>query len=213
MELTTHPQECLGFNIVFKGPKNVAELEAAVGKDAALKAYMLAYSYKRNAAMYPAICKKLEELTGEARIGVPATKADGTPKFDENGVQEKDYSGSTGETPMKYLNRIRTDTRFKDLLTDEAVRSIIEEVSTETGEWTATTVSDRIPAKAFYDVADKVLAKITAGQGTAEESTAKIEAKLGGSFQSMFGEFNRDNLARAAKAIDAKAREEAANDI
>lgn len=200
MTTRKYPQNCLGVTVQFDGPSTVQELESIVGANAAIEAYMTAYGYQRNQAMYPLICEKIEGLTGEER------------KSKTEGEGEKAKKVFT-ETAGAYINRLQSSDTFKDVLTDAELAKIVNETNAEVGPWTFKPVSDRKPAVPFYLTADNVLAKISAGQATQEQCIAKIESTLGGDFASMFGEFNRDNLARAAKAIDEKKRKEAAEEL
>ena len=209
MQTRKYKQVFLGIPLTFDGPALVSELEAIVGKDACIEAFMTAYSYQRSTQMSDPFCQKLEQLTGEERKYEVAKDGEGKPKTDRDGNVVKTYT----ETPGKFLARLQTDERFRDVLTDAEVAKIAEEVSVDQGPWTFKVVSDRKPAAAYYELADSTLAKIDAGLSTQADSIAKIEAKLGVDFAATFGEYNRDNLARAAKAIADKRARETADDM
>lgn len=188
----------LGFNLTFAGPDTAVAIENAIGKPGACEdAYMQVYAYhNRGPAFRKAYAEALAKETGIERK-TRVEKAEG-----------KEDKTINDETEQEFLNRVYAT---EGAITEADALALAQTVNDALGDWSPVAISDRKPAKPFYDKADEALAAITNGKSTPERITTNIEAKLGIVFVSQYGEFTRDNLARAMKALDEKARQDASN--
>jgi len=214
MSLISYPFNCLGKELSFNAPATAEEIDRIVGKPGACaNAFMLnAYAYQdRNPTLREAVAKAIEEETGVARGAEQAKNAKGELRVDENGKPIMRFT----ESEQTYVNRVMAATADAPAaLSEERFSEILIEQNELIGDWQPSEGGrDSKPKKEFYDLADVALGHIKADRTTNERLSANIGAKLGVAFESAFGEVNRDNLARAFKAIDAKAKREAQADI
>lgn len=211
----------LGFNLDFTGPATAEEIGRIVGNPAAAaEAFMRIYAYQdRNVSFREKFAEGLEALTGQKRLSHEETsKKDGTvsTKFDE--------------TEQDFYNRLLVGKAYDangELTVDipkldpADASKVAYEVNATLGDWSPSVGSDRKPAQPYYELADAYLGKIATGEispttgepVTADSISANLEAKLGVSFAAQFGDFNRDNLARALKAWDEKKKQLAKSEL
>ncbi len=193
--LSTYTFVSLGRELTFRGPANLADLEKIVGEGEGIKAYMRLYGYERNRPVYEKLVEKVEAHTGEKR----AHHINQGKKDAEKEIKVYD------ETEKKFIDRMIAAKK----ITQEEVDAYHNEVNQELGDWSYDPTTSRKPAQKFYDLADDALLKIEnkvqsrSGTIASEENyKAGFEKKLGIVWDSAYGEFNRDNLARAFKDVE-----------
>ena len=195
--LAPYKYNVLGFELSFNGPSTAAEIATITGNPkAAEEAFMTQYAYQdRGPEFRDLFSKEVENLSGIKRKTKPNTMKDGTVRdvYDE--------------TEAAFLSRVREakNDAGVPLITEVYLLTLANTINEQLGDWSPS-VGGRSskPSKAFYELADGALAKIGAGQSSPEKFVSNVEAFLNVSFESTFGEFNRDNVARAFKAIDEK---------
>ncbi len=202
MEKRIYNFSSIGFALSFEGPALAADIDRILGNPSATEeAFMQQYVYQDRAPEFrKALVERLIEHTGVAR----KTKAADPAKPDAKPVWD--------ETEAEYINRVELIKGDNDLpvLTEADKLTIANEVNEAIGEWSPTTSSrSSKPAKKYYDFADGLIAKIAGGHTTAEKVIANFEAKIQAPFSRQYGEFNRDNLARAVKDVQERAAAEA----
>lgn len=177
----------MGFTFTFNGPATAEEIGRITGNpNAAAEAFMQQYCYQdRNVQFRDKFVEAVAAHIGEGRKSHEATLKSGESKtvYDE--------------TEQDYFNRVKAEGK----LSDEDASRIANEVNQSIGDYSPSVGSDRKPAKKFYDDADAILAKVAAGESTSERVIANLESKMSISFESQFGDWSRDNLARALKAL------------
>lgn len=197
----------LGFVMSFNAPANGADINRIVGREGAVEeSYFTLYAYQdRNKVFRQKFAEALEAETGVKRLTEEKpSKKEGEPA-----------KIVFAETEDEYYNRLTLPAGegLPAAITEAQATVIANRVNDEIGDWSFTASNRQRVAQAYYDKADQLLAKIGAGQGTVEESTKKIETYLGVVFSSYFGEWNRDNVARAMKEINDKAVRDAENSL
>ena len=201
----TYEFKCLGITGNFVGPADVEDIERIVGKPGICQEmFMQDYTYQdRNKQLRESLATAVASLTGVAR----------KTKTDDKGKE------SFTESEQEYINRLMTtkideaDTNSLFVLSTEDLTRLWHETNNAIGEWSPGASSSRKPAAVFYAQADDILGKIAGGYITADgnpasaaRTTAKLEAFLQVDFAAVYGDFNRDNLARALR--DKKDKEE-----
>lgn len=201
MQLRSYTFVSHGRELTFRGPALLADLEKTVGQNAAIEAYFTAYGYDRNRDVYAKVVEKAEAATGEKRLHhTTKSKRDETKHITVYDETEKKF--------MERITAMKDSTKHGFVVTEEVWTQWLREANEEIGDWQYKPGSDRKPAEKFYTLADEILLRIENktdnGKGAASEEGYRrgIENKLGVDFQSVFGDWNRDNLARALKAVD-----------
>lgn len=200
MDQTTYYVNVYGVELPYKGPAKVEDIETLAGDPGCCqRAFMRADDYSgRMPEIRGRLSKALEELSGVKRL----TKDNG------NQVNDKD------ESDKDFLDRLEGS----KAITEDQKLQLLHKINEELGDKTSfDSTSQRKPAAKYYEMADGALAKIAAGATapdgetcTNERTISKIQARLKVDFASAFGEFNRDNLARAYKAVEERAQRELA---
>lgn len=184
-----------GNELSFTGPAKIADVEKFTGENAVIEAFFTAYGYERNRPLYLNTVARIEEHTSQKRKQhTRQGKKDAEKEIVVYDETEKDFADRMVE---------------EKLISEEEVLTYLKEENEKLGEWTWKPTTDRKPAAKFYTVAQAIVDRVTnqtvlpnGATATAELYIAGFENKLGVSFQSAFGEWNLDNVARAVKAVE-----------
>lgn len=193
----------LGFDLQFNAPASADEIDRALGTPGACAtAYLINfYAYQiRNKAFRKQFCEELNALVPDDR------KRKTTTVTGKKTGEEKEVFD---EEEQAFVNRVDAE----KLVSREDMVTLSLKVNDEIGDWSPVSVPDRKPAKQYMDDAKSILGKIGAGTSTNERVIANLESALSINFESQYGEFTKDNLARALKALDDKRKHEATSSL
>jgi hypothetical protein len=204
----SYPIRVLGRKLSFSGPSNIEDVERLTTKNAVIEGYMQQYCFHdRGPELKRRFARKLEEFLGpdgDKQAFKAVLNDDGTPKLDDDKKPVIKYT----ESEKTFFNRVYA----AEKITIEDVDRLLDEANSEIGDWSPGSVSQRKPAKQFYDMADEAMRRINdpeKGERNTAKFIANIQSQLHVDFADTFGDVNRDNVARAYAALDEKKREEA----
>lgn len=212
-ETKTYHLESLGYQLPYTAPAHAADIDRLMGAGFCASQAMKQYDYHQRGPTWRENFALALEAFAKEQASDPANpkllRGRSTSTHKKTGAELEKYS----ESEAKYINRleagIQDDAGNVVFILDaaEAHRIALEE-NEKLGDWSPTQISERKPAAKFYEGADQIIAKIASGARTVESYVSSLETATGMPFHTAFGEWNRDNVARALKARDEKLERE-----